>query len=301
MVIKNEVAEVRITLLIYEDLTWKCTYFGKEVNPSCPVLTSVPSHVTCFAKVVKLLTTLTEAIGNYDDNFITMSEKKGKFVNIKGDVVAFLDSKGIHCNGHSISKTIRHINCELLLVRDTSNRCEQCIAYRLVLGAMHRHFKQRHVPSKLSDSHINNRYLSSPEKVRKINELQANLRAAHHKLNEIKQFLTTEVEEKGMQLHDDTHNDLLSIMQENSQNIESNFPNNSFRQLFWKQQFEAALKNNPKQMKWHPLMIKWCLSIKLKSSTTYEKLYTSGLLRLPSQRTLRDYTHVIKPSRGEQL
>ena len=96
MVIKNEVAEVRITLQIYEDLTWKCTYFGKEVNPSCPVLTYVPLHVTSSAKVVTLLTTLTEAqvcIGNYDDNFITMSEEKGKFVNIKGDVVAFLDSK----------------------------------------------------------------------------------------------------------------------------------------------------------------------------------------------------------------
>ena len=51
-------------------------------------------------------------------------------------------------------------------------------------------------------------------------------------------------------------------------------------------------------MRWHPLIIKWCLSIKLKSSTTYEVLYNSGLLRLPSQRTLRDYTHVIKPSSG---
>ena len=54
LVIKNEVAEVRITLQIYEDLTWKCTYFGKEVNPSCPVLTYVPLHVTSSAKVVTL-------------------------------------------------------------------------------------------------------------------------------------------------------------------------------------------------------------------------------------------------------
>ena len=283
---------------LYEDLTWKCTYFGKEVNSACPVLSSVPSHVTCFAMIVKLMTTLTEAqicIGNHDDNFITMSERKGNFANMKGDVVAFLDSKGINCNDQSISKTIRHINCEVLIVPDTNNRCEQCKAYRPVLRAMHHHFKQRHVPSKLSDSHINNRFLSSPEKIRKINELQANLRAAHHKLNE---FLTTEVEERGIQLHDDIHNDLLSIMQENSQNIDINFPNNSSRQLFWKQQFEAALKNDPKQTKWHPLMIKWCLSIKLKSSTTNETLCTSGLLRLPSQRTLRDYTHVIKPSSG---
>ena len=163
---------------------------------------------------------------------------------------------------------------------------------------MHHRFKQRHIPSKLTDSHINNRYLNSPEKVRKINEIQAKLRAKRNQLNEIQQSLTTKVEKKGIQLHNDIHNDLLSIMQENSQEIENNFPNDSFRQLFWKQQFEAALKSNPKQMKWHPLMIKWCLSIKLKSSTTYETLCKSGLLRLPSQRTLRDYTHVIKPTSG---
>ena len=190
------------------------------------------------------------------------------------------------------------MNCEVLIVPGTSYRCEQCQAYRPVLRAMHHHFKQRYIPSKLTDSHINNRYLNSPEKVRKINEIQAKLRAKRHQLNEIQQSLTTEVEKKGIQLHDDIHNDLLSIMQKNSQEIENNFPNDSFRQLFWKQQFEAALKSNPKQMKWHPLMIKWCLSIKLKSSSTYETLCKSGLLRLPSQRTLRDYTHVIKPTLG---
>ena len=51
-------------------------------------------------------------------------------------------------------------------------------------------------------------------------------------------------------------------------------------------------------MRWHPLVIRWCLSIKLRSPSTYEAMCKSGLLKLPSQRTLRDYTHVIKPSSG---
>ena len=91
---------------------------------------------------------------------------------------------------------------------------------------------------------------------------------------------------------------MLAIMQEKSEEIERSFPNDSFRQLFWRQQLEAAIKNNLKQMKWHPLMIRWCLSIRLISSSAYEALHNSGLLRLPSQRTLRDYTHIIKPSSG---
>ena len=43
--------------------------------------------------VVELITTLTEAqicIGNHDESFIAMSEeRKGKFVNLKGDVIAY--------------------------------------------------------------------------------------------------------------------------------------------------------------------------------------------------------------------
>ena len=96
------------------------------------------------------------------------------------------------------------------------------------------------------------------------------------------------------------HNDLLSIMQEKAEEIQRILPNNSFKQLFWKQQFEAAIKSNSKQMRWHPLMIKWCLSIKLKSSTTYEALTVagSGLFSVISHLFLRNFSVIsLKTSR----
>ena len=73
---------------------------------------------------------------------------------------------------------------------------------------------------------------------------------------------------------------------------------------------------NPRGMRWHPLMIRWCLYLRHKSVITihnyhtihvydaqlpgaaYDALRTSGCIRLPSQRTLRDYTHYIKSSSG---
>ena len=91
---------------------------------------------------------------------------------------------------------------------------------------------------------------------------------------------------------------ILTIINENAADINKALPNNSFSQLFWKQQIDALLCSNLKQMRWHPLVIRWCLSIKLRSPSTYEAMCKSGLLKLPSQRTLRDYTHVIKPSSG---
>ena len=63
------------------------------------------------------------------------------------------------------------------------------------------------------------------------------------------------------------------------------------QRLFWEQQLEVASKKDKRGLRWHPLMIRWCLYIRYRSSGAYEALRESGILALPSQRTLRDYTH----------
>ena len=42
------------------------------------------------------------------------------------------------------------------------------------------------------------------------------------------------------------------------------------------------------------MMVHWCLNLKLLSPSAYSPLRSSGLLKLPSDRTLRDYTHWVK-------
>ena len=49
---------------------------------------------------------------------------------------------------------------------------------------------------------------------------------------------------------------------------------------------------------WHPLMIKWCLYLRHLSGKAYETLRASGCVKLPSQRTLRDYTHCVNATTG---
>lgn len=51
-------------------------------------------------------------------------------------------------------------------------------------------------------------------------------------------------------------------------------------------------------MKWHPKMIKWFLYLRHLSSSAYELLRSSACLKLPSQRTLRDYTYTSKSTVG---
>jgi len=65
--------------------------------------------------------------------------------------------------------------------------------------------------------------------------------------------------------------------------------------LFWEQQIKAAECKSSKPMRWHPVMIKWCL---YKPSGAYEALRNSGCIFLPSQRTLRGYTHCFEGTVG---
>ena len=51
-------------------------------------------------------------------------------------------------------------------------------------------------------------------------------------------------------------------------------------------------------MRWHPLFIKWCLYLRHLSRASYEMLSNSGCIKLPSQQTLRDYTHYITMTVG---
>lgn len=71
-----------------------------------------------------------------------------------------------------------------------------------------------------------------------------------------------------------------------------------FQRLFWEQQLEALQAKDGCQQRWHPMLIKWWLNLKLPSSSSYNALCSTGVLVLPSDRTLRDYTHWMQASLG---
>ena len=45
-------------------------------------------------------------------------------------------------------------------------------------------------------------------------------------------------------------------------------------------------------------MIKWCIYLRAQSQGTYETMRNTGCIKLPSQRTLRDYTHHLECGAG---
>ena len=59
-----------------------------------------------------------------------------------------------------------------------------------------------------------------------------------------------------------------------------------------------ALNTPPNQMRWHPAILRWCLQQHARSQSCYEEIRKSGILRLPSGRTLLRYRNLNHPETG---
>ena len=95
------------------------------------------------------------------------------------------------------------------------------------------------------------------------------------------------IQNSGVVLQSEFSQDLQSIMTGNKEKL------TPFMKLFWQQQQEAFTKS-PNGVRYHLMIIRFCLSLAAKSASTYEELRNSKVLTLPSRRTLRDYRNVIK-------
>ena len=95
-----------------------------------------------------------------------------------------------------------------------------------------------------------------------------------------------EIENASVPLQNEGLNtDFFEIM-ENNKNV------TPFMKLFWQQQKQAA-QGNQKTIRYHPMILRFCISLAAKSSAAYDELRaTTNILTLPCRRTLRDYSNL---------
>lgn len=195
--------------------------------------------------------------------------------------------------------TVRSTNCELVLPpSNTQSRCSNCIRNRAAISRQ----LSRSVVSVSShttpSSHTNYRFLNRSQLVSRLQQTHHQLRLSVKQVDRLKSKIADAVAQKGIEVDEELHRDLQQVMSTESSRIADSHAPDSFQQLFWQEQHEAAKKANAKGMRWHPMMIRWCIYLWHKSSGAYDLLRESGCLKLPSQRTLRDYTYYVKAKVG---
>ena len=112
------------------------------------------------------------------------------------------------------------------------------------------------------DSHVNYRFLPSPEKINRLQRIHTLQRSTKLQVVRLQNRLAQVIEVNGILAHEDTHRDLQEIMKESTSHVTNAFLDNSFEKLFWEQQQKALQSKDGRQMRWHPLMIKWCLYLR---------------------------------------
>lgn len=110
-----------------------------------------------------------------------------------------------------------------------------------------------------------------------------------------------EIENEYVPLDREINEDILKIMDENFTIYQDQASDQAtpFMKLFWDQQ-QKIFSSKEKPLCYHPMIIRFSVSLAAKSVSTYDELRNSKCftLVLPSRRTLRNYKNIIRPKSG---
>ena len=290
---------VVLTFIVKHDKSWSLHVHGTEVTVSrCPAIGFLMTLVDSLSinELLQKLDKLSVCPGHPDEHFMEMAMEKGQ-----SNAIAIDESSVVSLNGNMYGSTLRVKSCHMLV---TAGKCSACASYRGTIRKMYSRWKKSKLgsPTRHTSTHsrTNFHHLTASQMQERMKLMRTRLNSAERQLANLKRKIEASTEAKGVMLDEDLHQDLADVIEEHTASIHEEFPEGSFRRLFWDQQREA-LKVGARQMRWHPTLIRWCLSIKLRSSGAYEALRNSGFIFLPSSRTLRDYTHSISSDTGFQV
>ena len=195
----------------------------------------------------------------------------------------------INCDPHFDDATYkcvyyyRHVGCSILTVDEN---CDTCLSYKKSVERCDKARNRRILEPARDRAPVS---LTSPERL--VLTLQSK-RIKCRQLEEKLQKMERSLQRSSIEIDNELSTDFISLF--------SNADNNQitpFMNLFWQEQ-KKLFSVNKSGRKFHPMIIRFCLSLALKSSSCYEELRNSGILVLPSQRTLRDYKNFILPNAG---
>ena len=293
---------VKTTITVTLNGTVSVLVHGRELSKSHEIWGYLPQHstVTYYVKcLIERIKNYTVCMGNPDEDMVeltpvgaglTLPNSVGLGAYREGDFNAKLGNV-------SYSSTIRHTDCSLLV---EGVRCSLCRRVRDGLRA--RRNRQRHRSMEIKPN-TPNQFLSPEEKDLKLKSLSKDRQSLRRRVSvledqvdKLKAEINKQIETDGEALSGENSGDLIDIMKSSDSYIRKPFGDNSFQRIFFEQQAKYNELRNKKGMRWHPMIIRWCLYLRSKSAKAYDGM--RHVLALPSQRSLFDYSNATEAGTG---
>ena len=155
--------------------------------------------------------------------------------------------------------TIKVINC-WKIVSCQNICCSECQSYPPQLNTRSsRAVKEESLVS--LKKNVPNMYLPRKNLEQKAKELQKGRRILKQSNDRLLKRIEKLAVSESVEIYSGTSNVIISVVNKN----ESGFPPDSPKHLLWEQQKKLCRLKKKTSMRWHHVMIRWCLSIYLKS------------------------------------
>ena len=81
--------------------------------------------------------------------------------------------------------------------------------------------------------------------------------------------VTNLIDKEGLSLEEEDVGDIVTVINEMDGRVQETYPEDSPHRIFWEQQKKYHSLNEKRQMKWHPLVLRFALYLKYISSSAY--------------------------------
>ncbi|CAC5369285.1 THAP9 [Mytilus coruscus] len=303
---QNVQHEIKLSVVIDANFLPRIFVHNKEIGKDNNIWTGLPTVYSSIDAVQKLLARLRMffvCVGNPDEQF--------QYITPVGSGISDAFTNEIRCYREgdygatkwdtAYTSTIRSVNCKMLV---QGSRCSSCAEDRRMLRKRQQRAEEKKTTPPVTFVHrtYQHKHMSRENLVTKIEQQKTEMRTLSSEVEKLKRQLHKQILQNGVTFNNPSveNIELKDLMSTCQNDFEQAFPNpNSLQRLFWEQQikYNTAGKNG---MRWHPMLIRWCLFMRSKSVKAYDSMRDSGFIKLPSTRTLFDYSHYTKSALGFQ-
>lgn len=215
---------------------------------------------------------------------------------MEGNVEAEREDKGPYTFKHkTYNTTIRPSTCSQLAASDKDGQCPVCSVYRSDLGSRLSYQKlnvRRKARTDVS-SNVKHCQMTREELTDKLNNVQKDRQRLKCKMIRMQRQMKHLIEIESVSIVGKHAKEIDHMVSSCSSELDKLLEENTPQKLLWESQKTALAKakKNPRSMRWHPAIIRWCVALYTKSPSAYKSIRDSKFIILPHENTLRDYIH----------